>query len=97
MIRRFVSMRTFAVALLAAAQLGAALHAAEHGVGEHEHDGVTCVYGAVNDDDVLAPPPSAATPRLLNRSGSFPTAEQDTQTSSTGVTLPPATGPPGSH
>ncbi|MDJ0911127.1 MAG: hypothetical protein QNI99_18235 [Woeseiaceae bacterium] len=45
------SVRLVALALLTAAQLHAIAHAAEHGVGEHEHEGVQCVYGTANDDD----------------------------------------------
>lgn len=94
MIRRIINSRYLAVALLVIAQLSVTLHAAEHGVGQHAHDGVPCLYGATNDDDVLAPPPSAEIHQPVVCSAARPAAERIVDLSEAGARLPPATGPP---
>ncbi|MCG8449751.1 MAG: hypothetical protein MI725_09255 [Pirellulales bacterium] len=94
MIRRIIKCRYLAIALLVVAQLSITLHAVEHGVGQHAHSGVPCLYGATNDDDVLAPPPSAASTQPVTYSAAYPAAGPIAEVSETGVRLPPATGPP---
>ena len=96
MIRRVIKGRYLALALLVVAQLSFPLHAAEHGVGQHAHDGVLCQYGVTNDDDVLAPPPSATSPQLVISDAACPAAALTIELSESGVRLPPATGPPSS-
>ena len=81
------------LALLLIAQLCIAAHAAEHGPGQHSHEGVACLYGITNDDDGAVPPlfapPQAAvvlrTVRLADPVSILPGSE---------ALLPPATGPP---
>ncbi len=81
--------------MLVIAQLSITLHAAEHGVGQHAHDGVPCLYGATNDDDVLGSPPSVVIPKRIDtHSDELTAAEQVIDVSETGARLPPATGPP---
>ncbi len=88
------SFRLAVLALLAAAQLHAIAHAAEHGVGEHEHEGVQCVYGTANDDDFDGVPPSGmAAAILVERAGTVVVCRYYNSLASDSV-LPPATGPP---
>lgn len=94
MIRRIINARYFAIALLVLAQLSITLHAAEHGVGQHAHDGVPCLYGVTNDDDVAAPPPANPQPQPFIRSAAIPLTGPIIDRSGAGVLLPPATGPP---
>ncbi len=96
MIRRVIKGRYLALALLVVAQLSFPLHAAEHGVGQHEHDGAPCQYGVTNDDDVLALPPSAISPQLVISDAACPAAAPTIELTDSGVRLPPATGPPAS-
>ena len=96
MIRRVIKARYFALAVLAAAQLSATLHAAEHGFGEHEHEGVSCVYGTPNDDYALASLPAAESPQPFTLSTVLPMAGSSVRLNLTGTLLPPATGPPAS-
>ncbi len=88
------SFRLVALALLTAAQLHAIAHAAEHGVGEHEHEGVLCVYGAANDDDFDAVLPASVSVCFVveTERGQVPSFEHIGLV--THCIAPPATGPP---
>ena len=94
MIQRIIDSRLVALAVLAFALLANALHAAEHGVGEHDHEGVPCLVGALIEDDVLALPTSATVYPLAVRSAVAPAAKSFSRTSRIGILFPPATGPP---
>ena len=93
MIHRIINQRYLAIAVLLLAQLIFALHAAEHGVGEHEHDGAPCVYCHMGDDD-LALSLSPAKPRPFTATVVCSIEEQSVGSSAIAVRLPPATGPP---
>jgi hypothetical protein len=97
MIRGIIKSRYLPIAVLVIAQLSVTLHASEHGVGQHAHDGVPCLYGLTNDDDVLAPPPSVPTPQLVSFSSSCPISSGTVESADCGFLLPPATGPPISY
>ncbi len=87
------SIRLFMLALLTAAQLLAIAHAAEHGVGEHEHEGVQCVYGTANDENNGVIPSSMAAAIVAESVHSLvPFLDHSKPTSDS--FLPPATGPP---
>mgnify|MGYP000336083295 CR=1 FL=1 len=81
------------VVLLAFAQLGGILHAAEHGPGEHSRGGIECMHAATNDDNDAAPPPC-----LVHVAVSRVSSESSTLTGTARVTAdlptPRATGPP---
>ena len=96
MVRRIISARYLALALLAAAQLSIAVHAAEHGVGQHTHDGVPCLYGATNDNDTDATPPHGIAALGVNKNGIDREACVDLVDATSDLRIPPATGPPGS-
>ena len=81
------------LALLVIAQLCAAVHAAEHGVGEHTHESVDCPHGMTNDDDVIvAPPLVSPKPVTAARAVCYVPAIGVLATGRD--LLPPATGPP---
>ena len=89
-----MKIRWLAIAVLLIAQLSVTLHAHEHGVGQHAHDGIPCLYGATNDDDVLAPPPSLTLFQADSRATGLNTAASVSLLPAIVVGLPPATGPP---
>ena len=94
MIHRIINGRLFAIALLVIAHLSITLHAADHGAGQHAHDNVPCLVGTANEDDVLAPPPSAVCSLSYTGSAAVLVAEPFVVLPEAGVLLPPATGPP---
>ena len=83
------------IAMLAVAQLGTSLHAAEHGHGDHDHDdGVECVFVAVTNDDGDAPLPSDETPQSFSRASGAEPIPAGTISARSTLHVPPATGPP---
>lgn len=85
--------RVLAIAILLCAQLSISWHAAEHGVGQHVHDGVTCVFGLTDDDDTGLPPRplgSLANARVELDCSIFSSAAH----LDLSLRVPPATGPP---
>ena len=96
MIRRVVNARYLALALLVAAQLSVASHAVEHGVGQHEHDGIPCLYGMPNEDDSHESSPPAITEVTVGKSDADGAVCVDVPRSTSDLGVPPATGPPGS-
>ncbi|MEM9209123.1 MAG: hypothetical protein AAGA61_07745 [Pseudomonadota bacterium] len=81
------------IALLVAAQLSAIHHAGEHGPGEHSHEGVVCVVGAVNDDTDAAALPFLATVHVWQSVADTPFLDSVLR-SADSRRIPPATGPP---
>ena len=82
------------IAMLAVAQLGTSLHAAEHGHGDHDHDGVECVFVAVNNDDGDAPLPSGVAPQSFSRASGAEPIPAGIISARPTLRVPPATGPP---
>ena len=97
MIHRIIDTRLIALAVLTLALANNALHAAEHGTGEHDHEGVPCLVGAVNEDDVLAIPHATALVPPIVRSAGSSAATLVSSPSRIAVLFPPATGPPASY
>ena len=96
MIRRIVNARYLALVLLALAHLSVALHAAEHGIGLHSHDGAPCLYGAANDDDSDGLIVADTFVLRSTTSGFDAAACPDAVNGRSDLRIPPATGPPGS-
>ncbi len=96
MIRRIVNARYLALALLVLAHLSVTVHAAEHGVGPHTHDGAPCLYGAANDDDSDGSIEDSTFVLLSTASGFDAAACPDAVNGRSDLRIPPATGPPGS-
>lgn len=94
MVCRIITVRYFAIALLAIAHMGAVLHAAEFGVGHHEHEGVPCLYGATNDDDHDLLPPTNRVVVTVIEVETESAVCIDIIDSTPDLRLPPATGPP---
>ena len=86
----------FLIAMLVVAQLGTTVHAAEHGHGDHDHDGVECLFVAVTSDDGDDLPPSGTAQLVFtNTSASKPT-QVGIVSAPASLRIPPATGPPAS-
>ena len=91
------SPRTFGrylIALLLIAQLGGVLHAADHGPGEHTHDGVACILCAAFDDDSDSAPPPSGLGLTPGGEPVTPVGAAEGVRTVRGVLVPPATGPP---
>ena len=88
------SFRFFMLVLLMAAQLYAIAHAVEHGIGEHEHESLPCVYVAANDHDqdgII--PPRMAVAMAVVKERSRDLSVDHTRYDSDFI-VPPSTGPP---
>ncbi len=84
----------FLIAMLLAAQLSGTLHAAEHGHGDHDHDGVACLFVAVTNDDADALLPSDIVPQFFRNDSDDPPISLGVIDASSNLRVPPATGPP---
>lgn len=84
----------FLIAVLLIAQLGGVVHAADHGPGTHDHDGVACILGTAHDDDTDSAPPPSGIALTRNDESVVPCLAVDGVRTAPGVLVPPATGPP---
>ena len=96
MIRRIANVRYLALVLLALAHLSVTLHAAEHGIGPHNHDGAPCLYGAIDGDDPDGLPLARTTLPPHSETGVLDAPRTESFPPRSDVRIPPATGPPAS-
>ena len=85
---------TFAIGLFLIGQAFSIAHAAEHGSGSHDHNGVACAGVLTDDQDCLTPTKGLDTPLFFSSTSSTLHCQTAQPLQRLRALRPPATGPP---